>query len=593
MSSERVQFGPFVLDAGRYELTRAGKPLRLERIPMDLLILLVREQGRLISREEIIERLWGKNLYFDTDNSINTAIRKIRHSLGDAAGNPQYVETVLGKGYRFKGLPGIGPIVELAQIERSRIMLAVLPFENLSGDPAQEYFSDGLSEETIMRLGQMSPRRLGVIARTSSMAYKQSDKSVAQIGRELGVDYVLEGSVRREGARVRITAQLIRVPDQIHLWAENYDRQLPGILDIHGEIGAAIADQVKLELMAEEKRQLTRNAPQDPEAHDHYLRGRYHYVRFNLFDAQKAAAYFQQARERDPSFGLAHSGLADALMVFPLSGDVATNEVSSTTKSAIEQALRLDPESAEAHTSDASMKFWFDWDFKGSELACRRAIQLNENYSLAHVYLAHVCSNTGRYDEALAAIQQATVLDPLSLFVGAMRGQFLYHAGRDSESVQQFNATLGMESRFWIGQICAAKVYEKLGMYSEALVACERALEFSGGNSEALSIAGYVHAVGGDRAKAEGYIQQMVERKRERYVPPYNVALVFAGLGEHESALYWLGEAVEERDVHMPFLLDHKWDVMRSNSRFREIAARVGFTEPREDSLSGSSRARG
>jgi TolB-like protein/Flp pilus assembly protein TadD len=456
-------------------------------------------------------------------------------------------------------------------------MLAVLPFENLSGDPAQESFSDGLSEETIMRLGQMSPRRLGVIARTSSMAYKQTEKSVTQIGQELGVDYVLEGSVRREGERVRITAQLIRVQDQIHLWAENYDRKLPGILEIHGEIGAAIADQVKLELMAEEKRQLTRNAPQDAEAHDQYLRGRYHYARFNLFDAQKAAAYFQQARERDPSFGLAHSGLADALMVFTLSGDVATNEVSSTAKSAIAHALRLDPESAEAHTSDASTKFWFDWDFKGSELAARRAIQLNENYSLAHVYLAHTLSNTGRYDEALEAIQQAMVLDPLSLFVGAMRGQFLYHAGRDSESVEQFNTTLGMEPRFWIGQICAAKVYEKLGMYSQALAACDLAGQFSGGNSEALSIAGYVHAVSGERGRAEGYIQQMMERKKERYVPPYNVALVFAGLGDYETALQWLGVALEERDVHMPFLLDRKWDGMRGDGRFREIAARAGF----------------
>ena len=257
MSSERVQFGPFVLDADQYALTRAGKPVRLERIPMDLLLLLVREKGKLISREEIIERLWGKNLYFDTDNSINTAIRKIRNALGDDAGHPQYVETVLGKGYRFKEQMVVAPVVEPAPIERARIMLAILPFENLSGDPAQEYFSDGLSEETIMRLGQMSPRQLGVIARTSSMAYKQTDKSVAQIGHELGVDYVLEGSVRRDGDRVRITAQLIRVQDQIHLWAENYDRQLPGILDIHGEIGAAIADQVKLKLMAEEKQQLT------------------------------------------------------------------------------------------------------------------------------------------------------------------------------------------------------------------------------------------------------------------------------------------------------------------------------------------------
>ncbi len=577
MSSERVQFGPFVLDADQYALTRAGKAVRLERIPMDLLILLVREKGKLISREEIIERLWGKNLYFDTDNSINTAIRKIRNALGDDAGHPQYVETVLGKGYRFKEQMVVAPVVELAPIERARIMLAILPFENLSGDPAQEYFSDGLSEETIMRLGQMSPRQLGVIARTSSMAYKQTDKSVAQIGHELGVDYVLEGSVRRDGERVRITAQLIRVQDQIHLWAENYDRQMPGILDIHGEIGAAIADQVKLKLMAEEKHQLTRNAPRDAEAHDQYLRGRYHYARFNLVDAQKAVAYFQQARERDPSFVLAHCGLADALMVFTLSGDIATKEVSSRAKSAIAQALRLDPGSAEAHTSDSSIKFWFDWDYKGAELAARKAIQLNENYSLAHVYLAHVLSNTGRYDEAMAAIQQAMVLDPLSLFVGAMRGQFLYHAGRNAESVEQFNTTLGMEPRFWIGQICAAKVYEKLGMHSEALAACDLAGQFSGGNSEALSIAGYVHAVAGDRGKAEGYIQQMMERKKERYVPPYNFALVFAGLGEHETALQWLGTALEERDVHMPFLLDYKWDAMRGDAQFREIAARAGF----------------
>ena len=581
MPPERVQFGTFVLDVDRYELTRAGKPVRMERIPMDLLILLVREKGRLVSREEIIERLWGKNLYFDTDNSINTAIRKIRNSLGDAAGNPQYVETVLGRGYRFKGHAVIASKVESVQVaERSRVMLAVLPFENLSGDPGQDYFSDGLSEETIMRLGQMSPRQMGVIARTSSMAYKQTDKSVAQIGRELGVDYVLEGSVRRDGAQVRITAQLIRVQDQTHLWAEKYDRQLPGILDIHGEIGAAIADQVKLELMSEDRRQLVRNAPRNPEAHDLYLRGRYHYAKFNLFDAQKAARYFQQATERDPSFGLAHSGLADTLMVFVLSGDVAANEVSSTETNAIAQALRLDPESAEAHTSDSAAKLFLEWDFKGSELAARRAIQLNENYSLAHVYLAHVLSNTGRYDEALATIQQAMVLDPLSLFVGAMHGQFLYHAGRDLESVEQFNATLGMESRFWIGQICAAKVYAKLGMHSEALVACDLAWQFSGGNSEALSLAGYVHAVAGEKAKAEGYIHQMLERRKERYVPPYNIALVFAGLGETERALHWLGRALEERDVHMAFLLDYKWDEMRSNPQFQKLLSRVGFARP-------------
>jgi TolB-like protein len=580
MAAERVQFGQFVLDMSGYELTRAGKPVRMERIPMDLLILLVREKGRLVSREEIIERLWGKGVYFDTDNSINTAVRKIRRVLGEDPEKPQYIETVLGRGYRFKGRTVVSSVVEAAEIEaqRSRIMLAVLPFENLSGDPEQEYFSDGLSEETIMRLGKMSPQRMGVIARTSSMAYKQTNKSVAQIGQELGVDYVLEGSVRREVDRVRITAQLIRVQDQIHVWAENYDRRLPGILDIHGEIGTAIAAQVKLKLVSEEEQQLSKAIHRDPEAHDHYLRGRYHYAKSNLLDMQKAVEHFQGATERDPGYALAYSGLADALIVLPITGDVAAHEAFPAAKTAIAQALRLDPDSAEAHTSDATIKFWFDWDFKGAETAARQAIKLNENYFLAHLYLAHVLSNIGRHDEALAAVQQALVLDPLSLITGAMRGQFLYHAGRDLESVGQFEATLGMESRFWVGQICVAKTYEKLGMYSEALAACDRAWEFSAGNSEALSVAGYVHAVSGDRAKAEGKIQEMLERKKERYVPPYNLALVFAGLGETEPALHWLGEAFEERDVHMTFLLDHKWDGMRSNAEFQKLLSRVGFS---------------
>jgi TolB-like protein/Flp pilus assembly protein TadD len=578
MATERVQFGKFVLDLSRYELTCAGKAIHMERIPMDLLILLVRENGRLIGRDEIIEQLWGKGLHFDTDNSINTAIRKIRGALGDDSGNPQYIETVLGRGYRFRARTVPSP-TEI-DAEPSRIMLAVLPFENLSGDPAQEYLSDGLSEETIMRLGQMSPHRLGVIARTSSMAYKQTDKSVAQIGQELGVDYVVEGSVRREGDCVRITAQLIRVRDQIHLWAENYDRQLPGFLDIHGEIGTAIAAQVKLKLMAEEKRQLTRNTPRDPEAYDCYLRGLYHLARYNLSDAQKAVGYFQRAAERDPTYGLAHSALADALMVFPISGDASSKEVFGAAKKAIALAVQLDPNSAEAHTSDAAAKFWFDWDFKGVEATARRAISLNENYSLAYLFLAHVLSNTGRHDEALAIMQQALVLDPLSLILGAMRGQFLYHAGRNSESIEQFKATLGMEPRFWVGQICAAKVYEKVGMYSQALAACDHAREFSGGNTEALSLAGYVHAVSRDRAKAEATIRQMLELKKERYVPPYNVALLFAGLRETEAALQWLEQAFADRDVHMPFLLDHKWDGIRSNAQFQKLLWRVGFASP-------------
>ena len=582
MASERILLGPFVLDVSRYQLTCAGKPVRMERIPMDLLILLVRENGRLVSRDEIIERLWGKNVFFDTDNSINTAIRKIRRALGEDPEKPRYIETVLGKGYRIKSRtdPATGITSPHVEVERPRIMLAVLPFENLSGDPGQEYFSDGLTEETIMRFGKMSPRRLGVIARTSSMAYKRTDKSVFQIGQELGVDYVLEGSVRREPDRVRVTAQLVRVRDQIHLWAENFDRPSQSILDIHGEVGAAIAAHVQLELTPQGERQLRNQRPVDQEAHDHYLHGRYHWARLTPPELLKAAEYFRKATQCDSEYALAYSGLADTLSA-AITSEMPPKDAFPEAKAAIARALALDPDSAEAHNADATIKFWFDWDFDGAEAATRKAISLNSNYSLAHLYLAHVLSNVGRHDEALETIQQARVLDPFSLLTNTMYGQFLYHAGQLEASIHQFRATLDMEWRFWIAHICLAKSYEQQGMYSEALAACDAAWEFSGGNSEALSLAGYVHAVSGEKAKAEAKVQQLLQQKAKRYVPPYSVALVFAGLRETETALEWLEQAFEDRDVHMPFLLDHKWKGLRSNEQFRQILSRVGFSIPR------------
>ena len=574
-----VHFGQFSLDVDRYELTCAGKPIRLERIPMDLLILLVREGGRLVRREVIIERLWGKGVFFDTDNSINTAIRKIRRALGEDAEKTQYIETVLGKGYRFKvAAPADTHPGHSSPVHRPQVMLAILPFENLSGDPAQEYFSDGLTEETIMRLGQMAPDRLGVIARTSSMAYKRTDKSVRRIGEELGVDYILEGSVRRESDRVRVTAQLIRVQDQIHLWAENFDRPPQSMLDIHGEVGAAIAAQVKLKLTPDEKSQLKSPRRENPEAHDLYLRGRYHHARVTYPELQKAVSYFQKAVALDPEYVLAYSGIAESYVRFPITSDIPSRDAFPYARAAVDKALQIDPNSAEAHGSDAAIKFWYEWDFAAAEGAARKALALNANYWMAHLWLGHVLSNVGRHDEALSAIQQAHLLDPFSLIADSMYGQFLYQAGRVEDSIRQFHATLELEPRFWVAHICLAKAYELLGQYDQALAACDKAWEFSGGNSEAWSLAGYVHAVSGEPEKAEAKIKELQEHKSRRYVPPYNFALIFAGLGQTETALHWLGEAVEDRDVHMTFLRDHKWRALRSEPRFGRILDQCGFS---------------
>lgn len=579
MGSERIQFGPFILDVGEYKLTRAGQPVRLERIPMDLLILLAEGHGRLVTREQIIARLWGKAAYFDADNGINTAMRKIRRALADDADHPRYVETVVGKGYRLTGMQS----QPASQTERAefpelpRAMFAVLPFENLSGDPAQEYLSDGLTEETIARLGQMAPRRLGVIARTSSMAFKKTQKTVAQIGLDLSVDYVLEGSVRREGERIRITAQLIRVKDQIHLWAESYDTEIGSILDVQCKIGAAIADQVKLQLTAEEQRKLAQGTTRDTAAHDDYLHGLFHMARVTFPELQRAIAYFQRATERDPGYAAAYTGIANAVTRLPITSDVPTARVRETARVAIAKALELDPDSADARGSDAGFKFWLAWDFEGAKEAARRAIELNSNHAPARFYLAHALSNTGEHTQALTEIRRTLVLDPFSLLTNAMYGQFLYHSGQLDDSAQQLRKTLELEPRFWVAHVCLAKTCERLGHYSEALECCARAWEHSGGNTEALSIAGYVHAVMGDREKAEQKIQQMLERRDKHYVPPYNVALVFAGLNDRDAALDWLELAFTDRDVHLNFLRDHKWDVMRGRREFQSLMARVGL----------------
>jgi Flp pilus assembly protein TadD len=361
------------------------------------------------------------------------------------------------------------------------------------------------------------------------------------------------------------------------LWADNFDRPFQSILDIHSEVGAAIASHVKLKLTPEGERQLRSVRTVDQQAYDLYLHGRYHWARLTYPEMQKAIEYFRKATEHDPDFALAFSGLADSLMILPINSDVAPKEAFPEAKAAIATALALGQDSAEARNSNATLKFWFEWNFGEAEAAAREAIRLDSNYSLAHLYLAHILSNVGRHEEALAAIRQALVLDPFSLITNAMYGQFLYHAGQVDESIDQFHKTLDMESQFWVAHICLAKSYEKHGMYSEALVACDKAWEFSGGNSEALSLAGYVHAVSGEKAKAEAKIHQMLEAKKKGYVPPCNLALVFAGLQETEAALQWLENAFADRDVHMTFLLDHKWDRLRANEQFRHLVSRIGL----------------
>jgi TolB-like protein/DNA-binding winged helix-turn-helix (wHTH) protein len=426
MPADVVKFGDGLeLDRNSYELRRAGRALKLERIPLDILFLLVERRGQLVTRDDIIGKIWGKDVFVDTDSSINGAIRKIRQVLKDDPENPVFVQTVTGKGYRFiaavteaefpahksggKNLefsntitqepstllaagqerrvaltswPWVASLAVLLVVvlaaaifglrlrarsqtaSEHRVMMAVLPFANLSNDPEQEYFSDGLTEETITDLGELNPERLGVIARTSAAAYKHTNKTIAQIGRELGVDYILEGSVRREGGVARISAQLIRVKDQVHLWAHNYDRETGGLLALQNELGRAIAQQVQVKLAPPSGGGSTNKYAPNPEAYELYLKGRFYLNQRTYAEIDKSTEYFQRCIEKDPGFALGYAGLADSYLANTIR---SPQDFDPKAKAAAARALELDGDLAEAHAALGAEKADFEYDWPGAE----------------------------------------------------------------------------------------------------------------------------------------------------------------------------------------------------------------------------------
>ncbi|MGA8142584.1 MAG: winged helix-turn-helix domain-containing protein [Candidatus Acidiferrales bacterium] len=583
MPVETVHFEDFELDRSAYQLRRGGSIVHLERIPFDLLNLLVERHGELVTRQEILEQIWGKDVYVDADNSINTAVRKIRRALDDNPEEPRFVVTIPARGYRF-----VAAVREATQEdskqslsgEATRAMLVVLPFENITNDPTQEYFSDGLTEETITNLGELGAEGLGVIARTSAMSYKGTRKSIAEIGRELGVGYALEGSVRRDGNRLRISAQLIRTSDQTHLWAHNYDCELKDVLTVQSELGRAISDQVQVKLTPEEGARTVGEPMINQGAYDAFLQGRFFLWRVTRPNIERAIEHFRRAIQLDARMAVAYAGIADAYDVLPITSDTPPGDSFRKSEQAAIEALKIDQGLAEAHSTLSSVRFWYNWNWAASEEHSRRAIARNTNYSLAHLRYGHLLSNIGRHEEAIAQIELARQLDPFSLITNTLCAQFRFQARRFEEVEPLLERALELEPHFWVAHILAVKFYQHQKRFEEALAAARRAREFSGGNTEAVALAGYTYGLMGRREDAERVIEELKQLGERQYVPPYNVATIYLGLGEEVTTLEWLEKAYEGRDVHLVFLkVEPKWDVLRGNSRFRGLMRRIGLRE--------------
>jgi TolB-like protein/Flp pilus assembly protein TadD len=456
------------------------------------------------------------------------------------------------------------------------VTLAVLPFENLGSDPEREYLAAGLTEETGASLAQIDPGRLVVKGRT--LAYRGTRKSVAEIGRELAVDYLVESSVRAEGSRLRITARLIRVRDQEHVWSQSYEREPTSLLGLEEELSAAIAEQVHLRVLPDPGGGLGRRQSQNAEAYDAYLRGRYFEKRRTPETNARAIEQYERALALDPGYALAWAHLSLTYTGSTQNGDARPLDVWPRAREAAVQAVRANPQLSEAHLAAGYVSWLMDWDWTAAEAAFRRAVELDPSNAAAHRTLGHALSQLQREDEARAAMRRARELEPLEPLSYALSSQVEFQAGDYSAAVEQARRAIRVDADFWIAYMELAQAYAQMGTHDLALEALADGTRLSGGNSKTISLRGYLLGTTGRAHEAREVLEVLDASSAERYVPPYAIALVHAGLGQREAALEWLGRAYDERDVNLIFLpVDAKWDPYRTDARFEALLARCGF----------------
>lgn len=462
-------------------------------------------------------------------------------------------------------------------ISSSRIRLAVLPFENLGGNQDQDWFSDGLTEEMITQLGRLQPERLGVIGRASVMRYKATQKSLEEIGRELNVDYILEGSVRRESDRVRVTAQLIRASDQTHLWAGTFDKDLPGVLALQSEVATRIAHSFAPKLLSGSSVISPRASTGNAAALDEYLKGRYTWNRGTGKAFEKSLEYFEKGVQLDPQFALAYSGLAEAHAMIGRYGIRPPADTFPKAKAAAEKAIELDDSLAEAHAALALVKFYWDWNWDGAEKEFLRAIEINSALANAHHGYAHFLSAMGRHDEAISEVKLAQQLEPLSATINSDAGWFYFRARRFDEAITVCRRVLEIEPAFSSAQTCIVDALIHEGRFNEAW---SEARSFLKSPEDVAMIAKLTESDPKEAIRKIRHwrLEQMKQRAKSEYVSPYQFASVYAGLNERDSAFEWLEKGYVARDRIVLLLKVHPmFDEIRSDPRFDNLIRRVGL----------------
>ena len=538
------------------------------------LLLLVENAGQVVGKGEILKRVWPGT--FVGDGSLTRTVSDLRKALTGDGGEHQYIATISKRGYRFVTSVRESPDLS-ASPSTDKVMLVVLPFENLSGKESHEYLSDGLTEEMITQLGRLNPARLGVIARTSAMHYKGCDKTVRQIGSELSVAYVLEGSVRRAGVRVRVTAQLIQVVDQTHLWCESYDRDLGDILNLQRDVARAIAHQINIKLVRQEGEPRAVSSIVSAEAYESYLKGRYLWNKRTREALRNSIRCFEKSIQIDPAYAAAYAGLADSYLTLQDQGYLLTLQATAEAKRAASQALRIDETLAEPHISLAHAHF-HEFDWRAAEKEFQRGIELNPNYAIAHFYYANYLLVMEQFEEAIAEARHAEALDPVSLAAGTNTATALYFAGRYDESIQHSLQVLETDPRFVGAYEDLGRAYLEKGMIDDSIAAFQRAVEGSGRSPHYVASLAHGYAVTGNEQKARILLRELHQSGKKTYVSPYAFALVETGLGHKDEAFAWLETAYEQRSSALPFIkINPRVATLRSDPRFQSLLQRLGL----------------
>jgi len=631
----RLRFGVFELDLHAGELRKHGLRVRLQEQPFQVLAALLERPGEVVTREELQKKLWPADTFVDFDHGLNKTINKIREALGDSAESPRFVETVARRGYRFlaevkvaeaapvrgpesatQPLPGaeirerpdpagkpatLNPVLPslawkfsgfvvllaMASLASWKLYswkhpspvirsLAVLPLESLSSDASQDYFADGMTDELISDLGQISALR--VISRTSVMAYKRARKPLPQIARELDVDAVVEGTVLRSGDQVRITAQLIEASSDKHLWSHSYEGQLRDTLALQNQVAQAIADQIRINLNSQERAALKNVRVANPQAYESYLKGRYFWNKRTADGLKVALAYFNQAIDEDQKYAPSYSGLADT---YALLGDwqyavMTPKEALPKAKAAAIKALELDPALGEAHNSLAFCLDGFDWDFLSAGKEFRRAIELNPGYATAHHWYAWHLSLSGQYAEAIAEMRKAENMDPLSLIIKADLAELLLLSHSYDESIRQSRKTIEMDPNFPLAHNQLGQAYLQKRMLDDAISELQKAVQLSAGSPTCLANLARAYAASGKKSEAVKLLSDLKKRSDPGYSHASEIAVIYAALGDKNQAMAWLEKGYEER-FNPGVLLRPGFDPLRSDPSFQELMHRIGL----------------